>query len=109
MKKIRFTSYLLVQASQRLEASALLVLTIDPPLRLYLFHEGEPRAPERAKYANTGTYACALAQTAPLLSKPREKAMASFRRECWPLVALYLGGFDWKVYTKILLAKRHIA
>ena len=23
--------------------------------------------------------------------------MASFRRECWPLVALYLGVFDWKV------------
>ena len=23
--------------------------------------------------------------------------MASFRRECWPLVAIYLGIFDWKV------------
>ena len=23
--------------------------------------------------------------------------MASFRRECWPLVAIYLGVFDWKV------------
>ena len=23
--------------------------------------------------------------------------MASFRRECWPFVALYLGVFDWKV------------
>ena len=23
--------------------------------------------------------------------------MASFRRECWPLVALYLGVFDWIV------------
>ena len=23
--------------------------------------------------------------------------MASFRRECWPLVALYLGVFYWKV------------
>ena len=42
------------------------------------------------------THACALAQTAPLLSRPRDKAMASFRRECWPLVALYLG-VDWKV------------
>ena len=39
------------------------------------------------------TYACALAQTAPLLSKPRDKAMA-FRRECWPI---YLGVFDWKL------------
>ena len=34
---------------------------------------------------------------APILSKPRDKAMASFRRECWPLVAIYLGVFDWKV------------
>ena len=42
------------------------------------------------------TYACALAQTAPLLSKPRDKAMASFRRVL-PFVALYLGVFDWKV------------
>ena len=25
------------------------------------------------------------------------KAMASFRRECWPFVALYLAVFDWKV------------
>ena len=23
--------------------------------------------------------------------------MASFRRECWPFVALYLSVFDWKV------------
>ena len=23
--------------------------------------------------------------------------MASFRKECWPLVALYLDVFDWKV------------
>ena len=36
-------------------------------------------------------HACALAQTAPLLT-PRDKAMASFRR-----AALYLGVFDWKV------------
>ena len=38
-------------------------------------------------------HACALAQTAPLLSRraPRDKAMASFRRECWQFVALYLG------------------
>ena len=43
------------------------------------------------------TYACAFTQTAPLQSKPRDKAMASFRRECWPLVAIYLGVFDWKV------------
>ena len=27
----------------------------------------------------------------------RDKAMASFRRECWLFVALYLGVFDWKV------------
>ena len=42
-------------------------------------------------------YACALAQTAPLLSRRRDKAMASSRRECWLLVELYLGVFDWKV------------
>ena len=43
-------------------------------------------------------YACALAQTTPLLSRcaPRDKAMAYFRIECWPLVDLYL---DWKVQT----------
>ena len=23
--------------------------------------------------------------------------MASFRRQCWPLVDLYLGSFDWKL------------
>ena len=28
---------------------------------------------------------------------PPDKAMASFRRECWPFVALCLGVFDWKV------------
>ena len=32
-----------------------------------------------------------------MLSKPRDKAMASFQRDCWPLVDLYLGIFDWKV------------
>ena len=32
-----------------------------------------------------------------MLSKPRDKAMASFRRDCWPLVDLYQGIFDWKV------------
>ena len=37
------------------------------------------------------TDACALALTAPLLSNPRDKAMASIQRECWPLVDLYLG------------------
>ena len=28
---------------------------------------------------------------------PRDKAMASFQRECCPFVALYLAVFDWKV------------
>ena len=28
---------------------------------------------------------------------PRGKSMASFLRECWQFVALYLGVFDWKV------------
>ena len=32
----------------------------------------------------------ALAQTAPAEKAPRDKAMASFRRECWQFVALYL-------------------
>ena len=45
------------------------------------------------------------AQTAPC--RVTIKAMASFRRGCWPLVDLYLGVFDWK--AKILLAKRQIA
>ena len=43
-------------------------------------------------------HACALAQTAPLLSRRLgDEAMASFRRECWQFVALCLGVFDWKV------------
>ena len=50
-------------------------------------------------------YTCALAQTAPLLSKPRDKQWRIFD-ECWPLVALYLGVLR---STKILLVKRHIA
>ena len=66
-------------------------------------------APGRTKNANTGIHyarmrknandyvACALAQTAPLLSKPCDKAMASFEDGVGPLVHLYLGVFDWKV------------
>ena len=42
-------------------------------------------------------YACALAQTAPGAPALRDKAMASFRRECWQFVALCLAVFDWKV------------
>ena len=48
--------------------------------------------------ASTGRhYACTLAQTVSWRA-PRDKAMASLQRECWPLVALYLGVFDWKIY-----------
>ena len=38
-----------------------------------------------------------ISQTAPLLSRPRDKAMASFGRDFWPLVDLYQVVFDWKV------------
>ena len=51
-------------------------------------------------------YACTLVQTAPLLSKPRDKAMVSFRRECWSLVDLYLGVSDWKVQKAHRLSAR---
>ena len=33
-------------------------------------------------------------QTTPLLSRPCDKAMASFRSEWWPLVDFYVGVFD---------------
>ena len=43
-------------------------------------------------------YACVhISENAPLLSKPHDKAMASFRGQFWPLVDLYLVYFDWKV------------
>ena len=73
---------------------------------LYLFHkfflveanlerQGAPKMLIRAHIM----YTCTLVQTSPLQSRgaPRDKAMASFRRKCWPLVDLYLGVFDWKV------------
>ena len=56
-----------------------------------------PRHTRNATLRAYITYAYALAQTAPLLSRPRDKAMASFGREIWPLIDLYLGVFDWNV------------
>ena len=45
------------------------------------------------------THACAKRRIRMRISagKPRDKAMASFRRQCCRLVDLYLGVFYWKV------------
>ena len=56
-------------------------------------------APGRTKNANTRTlrtYACALAQTAPLLSRRLVTRQWRLFEEC-PFVALYLAILDWKV------------
>ena len=58
--------------------------------------------PGRTKNANIYVrayiaYACALAQTAPLLSRRLVTKQWRLFEECWALVALYLGVFDWKV------------
>ena len=62
-----------------------MIFILVPLVEAILERQGAP------KIRTYITYARALGQTAPLLSRPRDKAMASFRRECWPLVDLYLG------------------